>query len=212
MAAEVEVTLGNVGTDAVNDAATQQPAVSKPSEPAPGVKPPEAPPRGTKRGLAALYERVLLGGGQAVLSVIAALLAYVPAHGLGLQDGFWASITAIAVTQGKFHDTANLGRRQCIGAAVGGIVGFCFVMTLGGAIWVYAVAVLVSISACAAINRSDSGQLAGITATIVLLVPHTGSPENTVISRLSEVALGACSGALVVWLALYFKKPDDLTR
>ena len=159
-----------------------------------------------KRHLTALYSRVLLGGGQAVLSVIAAFIAYWPARGFGLQDGFWASITAIAVTQGKFHDTANLGRRQCIGAIVGGAVGFGFAMTLGSALWVYLAAVLVSISACAAINRSDSGQLAGITATIILLVPHTGSLEQTVISRLSEVVLGACSGGLVVWLAWYLSQ------
>jgi uncharacterized membrane protein YgaE (UPF0421/DUF939 family) len=139
------------------------------------------------------------------MSVIAALLAYTPAHWLGLQDGFWASITAIAVTQGEFHTTTDLGRRQCIGALVGGSIGLCFALGFGYAIWVYAAAVLASISACATINRRDSGQLAGITATIVLLVPHTGAPENIVISRVLEVALGACSGAVVVWLCRRLK-------
>jgi uncharacterized membrane protein YgaE (UPF0421/DUF939 family) len=153
-----------------------------------------------KQQIAALYRRSIAGVGQASMSVIAALLAYTPAHWLGLQDGFWASITAIAVTQGEFHSTADLGRRQCIGALVGGSIGFCFALCFGHATWVYAAAVLTSISICTTINRSDSGQLAGITATIVLLVPHTGSPESIVISRLSEVALGACSGAVVVWV------------
>lgn len=147
-----------------------------------------------------LYRRVLVGLGQAGISVIAALIAYACTLWLGLQNGFWASITAIAITQGGFHATADLGRRQCIGASIGGIVGLCFAIGFGPTLWVYAIAVLVSISACAAINRSDAGQLAGITTTVILLVPHTDSPVDIALSRVSEVALGALSGACVVLL------------
>jgi uncharacterized membrane protein YgaE (UPF0421/DUF939 family) len=153
--------------------------------------------------------RTALGLGQAMLSVVSAFAAYRIALGLGLQDAFWAAITAIGVTQARLHDALNFGRRQFIGAVVGGAVGLGFALAFGDALWVYAAAVVVSITACAAINRGDSGQLAGITATIILLVPHTGSPETIAIARLSEVALGAATATIVVWIARRLKLAAD---
>jgi uncharacterized membrane protein YgaE (UPF0421/DUF939 family) len=156
--------------------------------------------------------RQRFGGGveQGAISVIAALLAYLPVAHLHLADGFWSSITAIAVTQGRFHDSAQLGQRQFIGAAVGGGVGLCAAVLCGSALWVYAGAVFLSIYLCALINRRDSGQLAGITATIILLVPHTASAEQTALARLGEVALGAAMGLVVSWLAHFLHRKTEM--
>ncbi len=149
----------------------------------------------------ALAGRTMLGLGQAVLSVISAFAAYLVAHHFALQEAFWAPITAIGVIQSRLHDTVNLGGRKFLGAVIGGLVGLGFALAFGDALWVYAAAVVVSITACAAINRGNSGQLAGITATIVLLVPHTQSPLDIALVRVTEVALGVCSATLVIWVA-----------
>ncbi|NHN90174.1 FUSC family protein [Acetobacter conturbans] len=162
------------------------------------------------RQIIAMYSRIVVGLIQAALSICSALVAYMPARWFGLQDGFWAAITAIAVTQGECHATAKLGQKQCIGALIGGGVGLGFVLQFGAALWVYVAAVVVSITVCAALNKSDSGQLAGVTATIVLLVPHSGSAESIVVSRLSEVALGVISGVAVVWLGRHIKARQGL--
>ncbi|GAB0114470.1 FUSC family protein [Acidisoma sp. C75] len=137
------------------------------------------------------------GIAQAAVSVAAAVIAYEVAAQLHLVDGFWSSITAIAVTQTRFHDSEQLGQRQLIGAAVGGCAGILAVLLFGTGLWVYAAAVLVAIAVCALIGRSDSGQLAGITATIILLVPHAGSAEQTAFARLAGVAIGALTGVIV---------------
>ncbi len=72
----------------------------------------------------------------------------------------------------------------------------------------------VSITICAIVNRRDSGPLAGITATIVVLDRVNGPPELTAIFRLSEVGLGALSGMTVVWLQRWIAadwggRPDE---
>jgi hypothetical protein len=50
------------------------------------------------------------------------------------------------------------------------------------------------------LSVADASQLGAITATIILLVPHTGSPQLMLFSRLTEVAWGVCVGMSVVWL------------
>jgi hypothetical protein len=44
-------------------------------------------------------------------------------------------------------------------------------------------------------------RLSGTTATIILLVPHVGSPESMFLARIGEVGWGVCAAVTVVWLA-----------
>src|SRR5208282_1253881 len=44
-------------------------------------------------------QRIVSGAAQGLMSAAAALIAYLPTKPLGLQEGFWGSITAIAVVQ-----------------------------------------------------------------------------------------------------------------
>jgi uncharacterized membrane protein YgaE (UPF0421/DUF939 family) len=144
--------------------------------------------------------RLFLGGRQAIISVIAAFAAYIPTHLIGLHQGFWSAITAIGVAQARFRDTTSTARKQFVGAAVGGAIGLVLLTGLGDHLLVYAIAVMLSITLCWIFGVGDCSQLAAITATIILLVPQTGSPEMTLVSRISEVGWGVCVGVSVVWL------------
>ena len=150
--------------------------------------------------LTALTGRLALGSRLALISVIAAFAAYLPTHLIGLHQGFWSAITAIAVAQARFRDTASTARKQFVGAAIGGTIGFVLLLGLGDHLLVYAAAVVVSILLCWALNIADCSQLAAITATIILLVPLSASPEVTFLSRVSEVGWGVCVGLSIVWL------------
>lgn len=141
-----------------------------------------------------------LGARQAFISVTAALSAYIPTHLVGLHQGFWSAITAIAVAQASFRDTANNGRKQFIGAAIGGLVGLGLLLGWGDHLVIYAAAIAISVMLCWALNVSESSQLAGITATILLLVPQTSAPGLTFISRIAEVWWGVCVGISIVWI------------
>ena len=145
--------------------------------------------------------RRMLGGTQhGVISAVAAVLAYLPAQPLGLKEGFWASITAISVAQTEFNATTTTARDQAIGALVG-IIGVSASMLAGQSLGTYAAAIAVCMLICWTLNVPSASRLAGSTATIVLLVPHQGSIQQMLVSRLAEVGWGTFVAVTVVWLA-----------
>jgi len=51
---------------------------------------------------------------------------------------------------------------------------------------------------------ASASRLAGITATIIPLVPHTGTPQRMFLDRVAEVGWGICAAVGTVWLAARF--------
>jgi uncharacterized membrane protein YgaE (UPF0421/DUF939 family) len=155
-----------------------------------------------KRLSARLPPRAKFVGGlsQGLMSAAAAILAYLPTKPLGLQEGFWGSITAIAVVQSELGATRNSARDQFAGAAIGGLTSAAVVSIAGQSLAAYALAVIVSMSACWVCNVSSAARLAGSTATIIVLVPHHGKVEWMMMSRIAEVAWGLTVGVGSVWL------------
>jgi len=149
-----------------------------------------------------LSNRLRLAGGleHGVMSASAALIAYLPAHALGLPESFWGAITAIAVVQTEYGATRTTARDQFTGAAVGGLVGAAVAVTIGDDLAAYALAVVCAIMACWILNIVSAARLAGTTATIILLVPHQGSAEAIMLARITEVAWGVSVAIAVVWL------------
>ncbi|HEY1892515.1 MAG TPA: FUSC family protein [Steroidobacteraceae bacterium] len=148
-----------------------------------------------------LAHRLAAGAHHGAISACAAVLAFMPAHAIGLKESFWSAITAISVAQTEFRATRTTARDQFIGAAVGGLTGLCTFFALGQTLIVYALAVVLAMLACWAVNVASASRLAGITATIILLVPHVGSPEGMFLSRIVEVGWGVCVAVAIVWLA-----------
>jgi uncharacterized membrane protein YgaE (UPF0421/DUF939 family) len=144
-----------------------------------------------------------MGGGLhlGVLTAMAALGAYLPTKALGINEGFWSAMTAIAVVQTEFHAAETTARDQFAGAAIGGSIALGMVLAFGGHLIVYAIAVILSAITCWAINLPTASRLSATTSTIVMLVPHTGPPELMMASRLGEVAWGVCVAVFLVWIA-----------
>jgi uncharacterized membrane protein YccC len=166
-----------------------------------------------------LLRRMAAGVHHGSISAVAALAAYLPTQALGLQEGFWSAITAISVVQTEFQATESTARDQFIGASVGGVVSVCAALAFGQHLAVYIAAIVLSMLACWGLNVASASRLAGSTATIILLVPHTGSPERMFASRLTEVGWGVCVAIATVWLAarlpvrhLTSAAPSDSTR
>jgi uncharacterized membrane protein YgaE (UPF0421/DUF939 family) len=144
--------------------------------------------------------RVTGGLGQGLMSTAAALIAYLPTKPLGLQEGFWGSITAIAVVQAELAATQTSARDQFAGATIGGLISAIILSVAGQSLPAYAAAVTLSVLLCWLFNRPSAARLAGSTATIVLLVPHKGSVATMVLSRIGEVGWGVAVGVAVVWI------------
>lgn len=153
-----------------------------------------------------LKSRAAQGAFMALRAVCGAGLAYSIGRALHTEQAFWAAITAIAVTQHDYADTLSQSRDQFIGALAGGVCGFA-AATLGSEnIAVYLVAVAVVIVACWCLKVSTAARLAGITTTIVLLVPSQGPIWGVALFRFAEVTLGMLCALPVCWLFSYVER------
>ncbi len=145
--------------------------------------------------------RLLRGAWQALQALAGASMGY----GLGLllhtQQAFWAALTAIAVTQQSYADTRASSLDQAIGALIGGAVGLAAAYLGHDSYVAYALAVVLVIMCCWGFNVGGAGKLGATTATIVMLVPHTGPFWTVATTRLGEVTLGIACALLVTWLA-----------
>lgn len=72
-------------------------------------------------------------------------------------------------------------------------------MVAGQSLPAYGLAVVLAMLACWGLNVASAARLAGVTATILLLVPHAGSPERMLASRIFEVGWGITVAIVVVW-------------
>ncbi|PRZ51513.1 fusaric acid resistance family protein [Paraburkholderia fungorum] len=153
-----------------------------------------------------LGDRLAEGGVMAAQAVAGASLAFAIGRWLHTEQAFWAAITAIAVSQHSYIDTRNLSRDQFIGAMVGGICGLVGATLGGGNLAAYAATVAVAILTCWVVNVGSAARLGGITATIMLLVPGTGSPWDKALLRLGEVTLGTICALLVTLIMSSIEK------
>lgn len=144
--------------------------------------------------------RILSGAHLGITSALAAVIAFWPTEAFGLKEGFWSALTAIAVVQTAFRAAQTTARDQFVGATIGGIIGLCAALWPGQSLLVYALAVIASMLSSAALGVATASRLAGITATIILLVPHAGSPAHAFASRVAEVGWGICMAVVTVWL------------
>ena len=151
--------------------------------------------------------RARLRGGavQGLMSAAAAIIAYLPTQPLGLREGFWGSITAIAVVQAELSATQTSARDQFTGAAIGGLISALIVAVAGQHLPAYVVALVLSMLACWVLNVSTAARLAGSTATIIMLVPHTGSAGRMMLSRVAEVGWGVAVAVTVVWVVTWIE-------
>jgi uncharacterized membrane protein YccC len=144
--------------------------------------------------------RLTRGIAHGVMSAAAAVIAYLPAQPLGLKEGFWGAITALAVAQTEFGAARSVARDQFVGAAIGGMIGLFVFLVIGQDLPSYAAAVLLSVLACWLVNVTSAARLSAITATIILLVPHVGTPQRMLVSRVFEVGWGVCAAIGTVWV------------
>lgn len=142
----------------------------------------------------------------ALQATCGALLAYGIGHSLHAAQAFWSAITAIAVTQMSYVDTAHASRDQCIGAATGGVVGLAGVLVAGDTLTTYIVVVALTIFVCWLLNAGAAARLGAITATILTLVPHAGPAWEVAAIRLGQVALGTGCAILVSYVAGHIER------
>jgi uncharacterized membrane protein YccC len=124
----------------------------------------------------------------AAKTALAAALCWWLAMRFGLDDGYWGAISAIIVLQSNFGSTITASRDRLLGTLIGALFGFSFSL-LGTLPWNYLLALLAAVSVCGFLGFRSSSRLAGVTVTIVMLVP-AGSHWTVALDRVGEVLLG----------------------
>src|SRR6202048_1859361 len=137
---------------------------------------------------------------------VAAAGAFAIATALHLMLPLWAVLTSLIVTQMSVGRSLTATRDYMLGTVGGAIYGGAIAVLIphSGELGLLALLVLAvaPLAFVAAINPSLNA--ATVTAVIALLVPtmHHGSPLDSVIDRVLEVAVGAVTGLLVSFLVL----------
>ena len=134
---------------------------------------------------------------QAIRIVIACALAYGGSLLIGLQEGYWALISAVVVTQPALGSTLSAGRDRVIGTIIGALAGLA---VLWGAqfgipsfplFWV----ALLPLAILTAVKPNL--RLCCITLAIVVLVPSTGTPFIRPLQRILEILIGTVASIIV---------------
>ena len=140
-----------------------------------------------KQGLLTFERRRLLI--HAAKTALAAALCWWLALRFGLHDGYWGAISAIIVLQSNVGATVTASRDRLLGTLIGALLGFAF--SLFGALpWNFILAVLLAVIVCGLLGLRNSSRLAGVTITIIMLVPRAGPRWGLALDRVGEVLLG----------------------
>ena len=125
-----------------------------------------------------------------VKTAIAAGICLVLVRLMGFKQGYWACISTIVVMQSETGATLAASRDRLAGTAVGALVGWGTAYVWHGHVLAYTVAILLCMALLDLMGLKGAGRLAGVAATIVLLVPSTATHGVVARDRFLEVSFG----------------------
>jgi uncharacterized membrane protein YccC len=138
--------------------------------------------------------RITGGLRQALMTAAAAWISYESTARIGLREGYWAAISAIVVMQANLEETRHSARDRAIGTAIGGLIGWGCAAAWHGHVWIYALAVAVTIFCCWVADVSNAGRLAAVAVTVIVLVPRNEAIWQIALFRFLEVSWGIIVG------------------
>lgn len=140
---------------------------------------------------------------------LAAALTIILASLLGLEQGYWASITVVIVMQSDIGSSLMAGWSRLLGTFAGAVMGACAAWFFGASPIGGTAAVFLTLSVCAYLTiLHPSFRLAGVTAAIVLGMHKADiNPFVLASSRFAEVSMG-----ILVALGVSFLWPSRATE
>ena len=135
-----------------------------------------------------------------VRTTVAAVAAVLLARLLKLPEYYWAPISTIVVIQSTIPPL-TLGWQRFVGTALGAVLGAALATYFSPSMVVYALGILLCGMLAWLLRVGSAYRFAGITLSIVLLIPHTLPPWIVGWHRFLEVSLGIAVALVVttVW-------------
>jgi uncharacterized membrane protein YccC len=107
-----------------------------------------------------------------------------------LRQDYWACVSAIVVMQSETAATLAASRDRVVGTAVGALIGWAAAAFWHGHLLAYVLAILLCLAVPEAMGLKSAGRLAGVAATIILLVPSNLPNWMKARDRFLEVSFG----------------------
>jgi uncharacterized membrane protein YgaE (UPF0421/DUF939 family) len=146
---------------------------------------------------------VLHSARTSIAAVISTLLAR---SLLKLPEFYWAPVSTVVILLSSINPI-KLAWQRFAGTALGAVMGALIASYLSPTWWVFGVGIFISGIISALLRIGAAYRFAGITLTIVLLVPHTHPGWIVGFHRFVEVSLGIVV-ALLVTLVWRLDPPD----
>jgi uncharacterized membrane protein YgaE (UPF0421/DUF939 family) len=145
-----------------------------------------------------------------VRTAVAAVISLLAARLLRLPEAYWAPITTLVITQSSLGAALAVSWQRFVGTVLGAIVAGVAATHFTPGIFVFGLGLFVLGLLCGVISSARTAyRFAGITLTIVLLVPHTESPWGIARHRFAEVSIGI---AVALILAVIWPERDPTVK
>jgi len=146
-----------------------------------------------------LRARIAGGLRQGLMTAAAAWISYESTKRVGLREGYWAAISAIVVMQANLDDTRHSARDRFIGTAIGGVIAWTCALCWQGHVWIYALAVGITVFCCWIADVSNAGRLAAVAVTVIVLIPRDEAIWQIALFRFLEVSWGIAVAVGIVY-------------
>src|ERR1700677_4411015 len=136
----------------------------------------------------------------AIRTTVAAVVALLLARLVKLPESYWAPISTIVIIQSTIPPR-TLGWQRFLGTALGAVLGAALATFFSPSAWIYGLGLLLCGLISWMLRVGGAYRFAGITLSIVLLIPHTRPPWIVGWHRFLEVSLGIAVALVitVVW-------------
>jgi len=138
----------------------------------------------------------------AIRTSVAAVIALLLARLVKLPESYWAPISTIVIIQSTIPPR-TLGWQRFVGTALGAVLGVALMTFFNPSAWFYGLGLLLCGLFSWMLRIGGAYRFAGITLSIVLLIPHTSAPWIVGWHRFLEVSLGIAVALVItaVWPA-----------
>lgn len=137
-----------------------------------------------------------------VRTAITAVVSLLVARLFRLPEAYWAPITTLVITQSSLGAAVAVSSQRLVGTAIGAVVGAIVATYFGPQVLVFGSSVFVLGLICAVAGSDRSAyRFAGVTLTVVMLVPRPGPAWVIAWHRFAEVFIGIGVALIlaVVW-------------
>ena len=137
-----------------------------------------------------------------VRTAIAAVGSLLTARLFRLPEAYWAPITTLVITQSSLGAAFSISWKRFVGTAIGALVGALVATHFPPNIFLFGVSVFVLGLLCALVRTDRSAyRFAGVTLSIVLLIPRMNPAWQVALHRFAEVSVGIAVALLfaIVW-------------